>query len=156
MAKKHIVAVYGTLRQGHGNHRILAEGNAELKGAFRTNNNEWRMVSLGGFPACVPGDGNISVEVYEVDSPTLERLDCLEGYPTLYQKGGLMTPWGQATIYVMSSGAIRGAPHIESGDWNLFTGHGAIDVLVAHSEEMNYQTRRENLDALAGAAGSGL
>lgn len=135
MPNKHIVAVYGTLRQGHGNHRIIAEAGdgAEFKGAFRTNGSEWRMVSLGGFPACVPGDGNISVEVYAVNDATLHRLDCLEGYPTLYQKGKLTTPWGEATIYVMSPSSVRGAPHIESGDWNLFTGRGSHAVLEEYA-----------------------
>lgn len=128
MSKSHIVAVYGTLRQGHGNHRLLDNDDVEYLGSWRTENAAWRMVSLGGFPAVVPGEGNISVEVYKVSQPVLQSLDTLEGYPHLYQKTRLETPHGRATMYVMSREAVQHTEHIESGDWNDFTGRGSIEV----------------------------
>lgn len=129
MSKKHIVAVYGTLREGHGNHRILANGNATLVGTYRTDNHRWNMVSLGGFPAVCFGTGNISVEVYEVDDDTLERLDMLEGFPHLYQKAKLTTPYGPATMYIMSPDAVKSAPIIVHGDWNEWLQRGTISIV---------------------------
>lgn len=78
--------VYGTLRRGCGNHRLLDgseyHGIAVLDG--------YRMVSLGGFPAIYRGEKGDTVtgEVYEVDAATLRRLDSLEGFnrqtPTMH------------------------------------------------------------------------
>ena len=72
---KYKVAVYGSLRQGFGNHRIL--GDSKLLG------NEWipgfEMFQLGSYPGIRKGESSILTEVYEVSGETLERLDTLEG-----------------------------------------------------------------------------
>jgi gamma-glutamylcyclotransferase (GGCT)/AIG2-like uncharacterized protein YtfP len=66
--------VYGTLKRGHHNHRLLEKAqyisHAELWG--------YQMYSLGGFPGIKPSDGHVHGEVYEVED--LTRLDRLEGY----------------------------------------------------------------------------
>lgn len=76
MSKKHRVAVYGTLRRGMGNDRLLDDatfiGTDTLK--------DYGMVSLGGFPAIDEREGSDAVvEVYLVDDKQLHRLDMLEG-----------------------------------------------------------------------------
>lgn len=78
--KMYKVFVYGTLKRGEGNHRLLEEskfiGNDVLKG--------FKLYDLPyGFPCVVKSNSNddeVSGEVYEVDSQTLERLNILEGY----------------------------------------------------------------------------
>ena len=71
------VFVYGTLKKGFGNHRLLAEaeyvGPACVKG---------HLISLGGFPGLIYNPHEVTQgEVYRVTSATQwERLDRLEGF----------------------------------------------------------------------------
>lgn len=72
------VFVYGTLRQGQGNHGLL-------EGATRVG--ELGMirgllyVSPYGLPAVIPGQGQVIGECYELKDPEqLAILDNLEGY----------------------------------------------------------------------------
>ena len=74
-----IVAVYGTLKYGYGNHGVIEGG--EFLGEFYTNE-KYPMVKGPGFPYLYnePGVGhNIVVELYRVDTDTLKNLDNLEG-----------------------------------------------------------------------------
>lgn len=115
------VAVYGTLKQGNGNHRLLT--GATLLGSDVLRNN-WRMYHLGGFPGVkyVPDMGDIHVEVYEVDEATFERLDRLEGYNHaapmhgLYDRMETMTSFGQAWIYIYN-GYVHKDWLISDGNW---------------------------------------
>lgn len=73
------VAVYGTLRKGYGNHRILADGNCEFLGEEVVSG--YDMFTNGGFPMIVEGSRDILIEKYRVtDETTMKRLDRLEGY----------------------------------------------------------------------------
>jgi len=113
----HKVAVYGSLRQGMFNHSLLETskklGNDKLE--------VFIMYSLGAVP-CVRSvfpEGNwITVEVYEVDDTTFERLDRLEGYPTFYDRKLVRTKYGDAWIYTIEREKVR--PVVEGGDWVLF------------------------------------
>jgi gamma-glutamylcyclotransferase (GGCT)/AIG2-like uncharacterized protein YtfP len=117
------VAVYGSLREGFGNHRLLK--GAERMGLFLTDP-EWRMFTLGGFPAIVPAkDGYpITVEVYTVGESTLADLDRLEGYPGWYKREciGLQNapddihPW----IYFFPDVPDPDTEEIISGDWREY------------------------------------
>lgn len=82
-----LVFVYGTLKSGHGNHRLL-EG-SEFVGYGKTAGH-YHMLN-GGFPRVVKGclqepRGHVTGELYEVDMATLARLDALEGHPTFYTR----------------------------------------------------------------------
>jgi len=81
------IAVYGTLRQGYGNHRYHI-GGAKFLGEGHTLP-DYRMLTVG-FPFAVPveeGTGHrLLVEVYEVDEEQEARVDALEGYPGWYSK----------------------------------------------------------------------
>ena len=83
--KKTKVFVYGSLRKGHGNHRLLTE--SDFKGVYVTLG-QYHMVSLGGFPAVFEDKkvGHVTGELYEVDDPTLKRLDALEGNGSFYTR----------------------------------------------------------------------
>lgn len=71
-----IVAVYGTLKKGFGNNRVL--GNSKLIGTSVIDG--FKMYSVGGFPAIVNDVGSVMVELYRVDDSVLPNLDRLEGY----------------------------------------------------------------------------
>lgn len=113
------VAVYGSLRQGMGNHRLLEEGKAWYHGKDKLDG--FIMYSLGGFP-CVrsvfPEGNEIVVEVYEVDDETFARLDVLEGFPSFYDRKKVSTKYGDAWIYTIEREKSR--PVVEGGDWVLY------------------------------------
>jgi gamma-glutamylaminecyclotransferase len=110
------VFVYGTLLAGEPNHRLLAD--AALVGAARTEP-DFDLVSLGAFPAMVPGGGTaIAGEVYEVDPDTLDALDRLEGHPRFYQRRAVrLDDGGEVLAYLLTPDQVRGRPRITSGDW---------------------------------------
>lgn len=111
-----LVAVYGSLKQGFGNHRLL-EG-SKLLGHTETRP-EWTMYNLGAFPALMKGGNTqIFIEVYEVSDETFEDLDCLEGYPKFYTREVIDTKYGDAWIYFID-GCSRTSmsPIVEHGVW---------------------------------------
>lgn len=124
------VFVYGTLRRGHGNNRLLRDsdchGVAVLEG--------YKMVSLGGFPAIFRGEKDDTVvgEVYEVTKPVLNSLDRLEGFnrmdPQMYDLYHAVpvvvegVERYECETYTMDHSAreMSDYPPVESGDWNLY------------------------------------
>lgn len=87
---RHIVAVYGSLRQGLHNHRLLQAIDVEYLGKGLTNNTAL-LYNLGAFPAITQptlnrGAEKIVVEVYAVGEQTFKSLDRLEGYPDFYDR----------------------------------------------------------------------
>ncbi len=90
------VFVYGTLKKGYGNNRLLA--NSLFCGKAITNE-EYLMLNLGYFPgvrkndplALKPFIGNVAGELYQVDAPTLESLDRLEGNGHFYNREIVIT-----------------------------------------------------------------
>ena len=106
------VFVYGTLRE---NLPDMAGGGTLLGPAIT----EGRIYNLGAYPAVQVGKfgGNPIVgEVWEVTDQQLRNLDRYEGYPNLYQREQIETPYGIAYIYTMKH-LVRDAAVIESGDW---------------------------------------
>jgi gamma-glutamylcyclotransferase (GGCT)/AIG2-like uncharacterized protein YtfP len=79
-----LVAVYGTLKKGFGNHGYLRGqkflGKAVSRDRF--------ILGHGGYPAVVPSSrgAKIVVEIYDVSPSTLLNLDSLEGYPVHYDR----------------------------------------------------------------------
>ena len=77
--------VYGTLKQGFGNHRWYLNRPPLLKATL----NGWEMASLGGFPAISPSEKEeqkVQGEIYEITPNDLTALDRLEGYPHMYKR----------------------------------------------------------------------
>lgn len=72
------VFVYGTLKSGYGNNRLLW-GSKQVAIRARTTRGDLALQD-GGFPYLIDGDGDVLGEVYKVDNPkVLKRLDQLEG-----------------------------------------------------------------------------
>ena len=100
------VFVYGTLKEGHGNHAAYLEGNAGAKLLGRCYiSGAVGIADLGFFPCVVKThdgiDRKVVGEVYNVDSTTLDALDCLEGHPDWYKREKVSTPWKSAWCYFM-------------------------------------------------------
>lgn len=111
-----LVAVYGSLKQGNGNH-LLLDG-SEFKGVDGTLP-EYTMYSMGGFPCVTEGGStSIHVEVYEVEDGVFNRLDRLEGYPSFYNRKEIDTMYGKAWMYYIKDGSYLGELNIvDTGRW---------------------------------------
>ncbi|MBE2202970.1 MAG: gamma-glutamylcyclotransferase [Chthoniobacterales bacterium] len=83
-----LVFVYGTLKRGFGNHRVMADAGGEFICEGRTVT-PLPLVAQGlPFLLDQPGHGHrVEGEVYRVgDSRGWDRLDRLEGHPDFYRR----------------------------------------------------------------------
>lgn len=120
-----VVAVYGTLRKGKGNHSVLEDsvflGTQTLRGRFE-------MRDLGPFPYAVKTDREdalLVVEVYLVQSHRVwGRLDRLEGFPRHYNRS--KTPLPEPVP--LPGAALPGKPLVARDAW-VYHAHGAMDDL---------------------------
>jgi gamma-glutamylaminecyclotransferase len=79
------IFVYGTLKEGFCNHRLLKD--AKFLGKARTKEAYPLIAPKVWYPYLIdaPGEGKrVLGELYEVDLPTLKRIDRLEEYPRYY------------------------------------------------------------------------
>ena len=122
-----IIAVYGSLRQGMGNHGLISQSTLIER---RNVNIPYKMISLGGFPGLVQDvqENEIMIELYEVDPPTYARVERLEGYPSFYTKYSFELPEYETPIeiYVLNESGRTGrynntTEHIP--DWVKFMHH---------------------------------
>ena len=115
----HLVAVYGSLRQGFENHGMIRH--AEYLGE------DWlfgiTLYDLGPYPgAKMETSEGVLVEVYRVDDSTLKALDQLEDYveqdpaSSLYIRTKTRTRYGEAFIYIYNR-HITAERKITSGVW---------------------------------------
>lgn len=71
------------------------------------------------------GTQAIAGEVYEVDEPTLNVLDRLEGHPRFYRRARVILEDGAtAEAYLLSPEHVAGRPVIGSGSWRVCRGAG--------------------------------
>jgi gamma-glutamylcyclotransferase (GGCT)/AIG2-like uncharacterized protein YtfP len=94
------IFVYGSLKQGLHNHWLLH--NAIFIDVAQTTEQCWDMISMGGFPAVIPGNKNIYGELYHVTPQDLLMLDHLEGHPDFYSRTAVELNNGQAWMYVLN------------------------------------------------------
>lgn len=119
--KRHLVGVYGSLREHLHNHRVIESPTTKLIGEFKSEP-IYTLFSLGSFPGLhKDGKTGVVLEVYEVDDEVFARLDNLEGYDedspeySMYIREEEDTPFGKAWVYFYNN-KQRGKA-IESGDW---------------------------------------
>jgi gamma-glutamylaminecyclotransferase len=119
------IFVYGSLRKGFYNHRLLTD--STFLGMAKTPPG-YTMIGLGGFPGVIKaGEGRVLGEIYEVSEKTLKNLDRLESHPNFYCRTPVEveTPEGEAIeveTYLLPISYLRdGAEVIESGDWKRGT-----------------------------------
>lgn len=121
-----LYAVYGTLRKGWGNNRLLQNDGVEFLGSTNTDPS-YTMYHLGGFPGVAEnGETRIAIEVYRVTNPAVVRnVNALEGYSgtrgsdrNWYDTCEVKTEWGMANMFTMNELNDRQtARKITSGDW---------------------------------------
>lgn len=82
--RAHLIFVYGTLRQGCGNHYLL--DSSQFLGRAKTKCK--CALYARGIPFLCRNEtiSQVVGEVYLVDDVTLNRLDQLEGHPTWYKR----------------------------------------------------------------------
>jgi len=96
------VLVYGTLKRGGALSPNMSAGT--YLGEYSTEP-EFTLVNLGWFPGLIHrGSTSVQGEVYEMPDSSLSLLDRIEGYPSLYDREEIETPYGRAWVYVYNSG----------------------------------------------------
>ena len=116
------VFVYGSLKQGHSNHGLLAKYRMVTRDYIE---GPYNMYSLGYFPGVVEDTAEgapkrrIYGEVYEVDLDGLASLDLLEGHPTFYCRHKVNTEGGvRVWVYLLQNAATLNVQQVvESGMW---------------------------------------
>ena len=108
------VAVYGTLRVGEGNWAHFLQESKHM-GTHRISG--FTMVTNQCFPYVFKGDGEITVDMFEVSDDTFTSLDRLEGYPLHYDRIQIRIDEYTAWIYTNERAANRGLAPVPSGDW---------------------------------------
>ena len=133
--EKYLVAVYGSLRKGLHNHKVL--GGSELVGTF-VSEPKYTMISLGGFPGLYQkGNTSVTFEVYKVNNAILSSVNGLEGYDpngvnnTFYDRKIISTPFGDAFTYTYVRELDRESDNIvQSGNWKTY---------LEESQKLNFQ-----------------
>ena len=118
-----LIAVYGSLRRGLGNHRnhLL---NSTYLGTYQTEP-IYTLKSLGSFPGLIKkGLTSVTMEVFRVNQTEADGIDSLEGYSgpksknNLYDKETITTPYGEASVYFYGEpDRLTKAETVEGGDW---------------------------------------
>ena len=95
-----LICVYGSLRRGMGNYRLLETSKLLSTETIQDN---FRMVDMGSYPGLIESEeaNNIIVEVYEVTPDTYKRIERLEGYPSFYNRKDVHTTEGEVGIYYL-------------------------------------------------------
>jgi gamma-glutamylcyclotransferase (GGCT)/AIG2-like uncharacterized protein YtfP len=130
------VFVYGTLRQGHANHRVLVELDASRVGSSSpaVTARARTLVDLGPYPALLPEDatrdaerGVVEGEIYEIAEEALEALDVFEGCPDLYTRESIVLEHDGASIeawtYVLATPLPAHAEVVATG---RYAGGGVV------------------------------
>ena len=80
-----LLFVYGTLKRGERNHRLLADQRFVRSAATAPG---FRLYDLGPYPAMVPDAdaGPVQGELFSVSECTTAELDDVEGVPDLFDR----------------------------------------------------------------------
>ena len=110
--------VYGTLKSaGDLPHPLLRDSGKYL--GDHITDPRFKLFDLGPFPAVVPvmmGGYPITGEVYAIHS--LDEFDWYEGYPTLYNRIRIPSPYGDCWVYVYNnSDDLVGKRELVTGIW---------------------------------------
>ena len=125
MSENQYVFVYGTLKRGEGNHRVMERADGKFLDEV-TADAPLVMWSLGGFPAVAFSDkGNkpVTGELYEVAEDNMWPLDVLEGYPDFYNRTQISVTlsdggtFDDVWVYHLEPKDIKEDRIISSGIW---------------------------------------
>ncbi len=105
------VGVYGTLKNGHGNHHLLTDS----KWCYNTTIQGFSLY-VSGIPYAMEDSKSttpLHIEVYEVDNATLARLDRLEGHPRAYERKPFNIGEDEVWIYTYNHEHIKSWTRLE-------------------------------------------
>lgn len=137
MSKKHLIAVYGTLKKGFGNHRLLE--NSKFIGSYVTESNH--VMIHHGIPEASPEweiGSQLSVELYEVDDSTLLELDALESAPDWYYRYPVKLIGYNGTVEMYVS-RVFDSPNMTMSKLNRYKFHAEF------THENRYDTYRSDI-----------
>jgi len=110
--------VYGTLKKGCKNHKILInpESAAEFYGEGKIRGS---MYDLGDYPAIILDDTAwIMGEIYRITEREIRILDRFEEVPGLYQRSIIrVNDLIEAWVYHMQPEQVENRPQIKNGCW---------------------------------------
>lgn len=131
------IAVYGSLREGMGNHKWHLANSQTKKLSTEVVNIPFKMIDMGGFPGLLMDDTNHSVviETYEVTPSIYRGIERLEGYPRFYNRQPIETSAGTADIYYLNQ-STEGFAERYDGYPSVNIENGAFDW-VEHVENRN-------------------
>jgi gamma-glutamylaminecyclotransferase len=117
MERKHLVFVYGTLRNGHSNHHLLKDAYCYGTGCTEAS---YVMYLISGYPYVTSSEARYPIvgELYAVDDDTLKTLDSMEGHPRYYERKKTTVIVGEnhrvAWVYFRDPQGVM----MQSGDYN--------------------------------------
>jgi len=126
---KELFFVYGTLRNGYGNNRLLED--EEFIGEAITANKYTMMASGIPYVFKMPETSFIEGELWQVKKESIPNIDSLEGHPNWYRRELIKVNIGKqqfdAWIYFMQGKANINHPQqtlIENGDFTSYRERG--------------------------------
>ena len=117
------VFVYGTLKQGEANHRVMTSADGEFITTAKLAG--YYMVNTPWYPFAAKSDNDddyIEGELYKVPAEKLHILDTLEGYPQLYDRDTVSIEDLEAVIYVNRNKAEMASYEKQYGKTTNWTG----------------------------------
>jgi gamma-glutamylaminecyclotransferase len=116
-----ILFVYGSLKRGHRNHRLIAD--QEYLGEAATEP-RYRVIDLGRYPGLIRDDADglaVRGELWAVGPDRLRELDDFEGGEGLWARGPVAIPGREGVEAYFWTGAVP--PFAASGGrWPLGSG----------------------------------
>ena len=108
--------VYGTLKRGFHNHKRLSA--ARFVASLQTIHG-YQLYSYNGLPIMIfsGGESRVNGELYEVSRSVLEKLDKLEGHPTMYRRETIIVGDSREVQAYIWQGDLQGGRKITSGTW---------------------------------------
>jgi gamma-glutamylaminecyclotransferase len=134
------VFVYGTLKEGHGNHGLMKAANAMFLG-YDTVTGPFTLLNLGAIPAVIDhstANNKVFGEIYALEPEGLASLDLLEGHPNFYQRRKLWSDRLQKRVwmYVCVGANVAAKAEdrvVQSGMWK--PSHAELQHWKAHGSQ---------------------
>jgi len=137
------VFTYGTLKEGHGNHRLFEAANAKFMG-FDSVTGPFQMQDMVGFPGVFrpaaldedaqPKNNVIKGEVWALEPEGLASVDLLEGHPHFYRREKMWTDNNhRAWMFILNPDFLRKRPSFLENTRTIETSlWGASDEELKH------------------------
>jgi gamma-glutamylcyclotransferase (GGCT)/AIG2-like uncharacterized protein YtfP len=93
-----LVFVYGTLKRGYANHRVMLRADGKYLGEAVVSG--YACINTPWYPYAIKqANAKIKGEVFELENENIVHLDTLEGYPSHYDRDIIKTKYGDCWIY---------------------------------------------------------